>query len=300
VYELEDVTLFGSTGLCISAGEYVADSISPPSRLDTRLVVSISKSMLYDGPLWTGRAMLRYDRHRLGDLPELEIVAPLVPLWMGYYHWVAEMLPRVMGAERYYRETGTRPTLVVPNRLPAWARESLYIVTGDEYEIVPARERAYHVHRLVLPTFPEPSPEACSWLRKQARDRASGASFPEHVYISRRNANRRRVRNEDAVVDALEAYGFEPFALEEMSMNDQISLFTQAECIVGPHGAGLTNMIYGDQPTIVELFGSRKKTTFYRLARLLDNEYHFLECTSVRGDIDVDVDRLCNFVETAL
>ena len=298
VYEFDDVTLFSTTGLCVSQdGEYIADSVAPPSRADTRIIVSISKSMIRHGPVWTYRSMLQSKQNAPRASSELDLVMPLVPLWMGYYHWTVEMLPRIMGAEQYYQETGERPTLLVPPNLPSWAQESLDMVSKGDYEIKPFQEKAYRVDRLVLPTYPEPSPEACSWMRERVRAQSTKSEFPSRIYISRKKANRRRVANEPAVVSMLSEYGFESVVLEDLSISEQISLFSEVECIVGPHGAGFANVIYGSDPTMIEIFGDRKKTTFYRLAKILNNDYQSVQCWTVRKDIIVDTKSLSQVIE---
>jgi len=289
VYEFDDVTLFATTGLCLSKDqEYIADSVTPPSRVDTRIVVSLSKSMIRHGPVWTFRSMLRSRQNTLKPAAELDLVMPLIPLWMGYYHWIVEMLPRIMGAEQYYKETGERPTLLVPSALPSWAQESLDMVSKGEYKIEQVQQKTYNVNRLILPTYPEPSPEACSWMRERVRNQSVKSDFSRRIYISRQKANRRRVINESAVVSMLAEYGFDSVVLEDLSIAEQIGLFSQAECIVGPHGAGFANMIYGTDPTIIEIFGDQKKTTFYRLAKILNNDYQSIRCRTVRKDIQVN------------
>jgi len=301
VYEFDDVTLFATTGLCLSKDqEYIADSVTPPSRVDTRIVVSISKSMIRHGPVWTFRSMLQSRQNAPEPSAELDLVMPLIPLWMGYYHWVVEMLPRIMGAEQYYKETGERPTLLIPSALPSWAQESLDMVTKGEYEIKQVQQKTYNVNRLVLPTYPEPSPEACLWMRKRVRNQSIESEFSRRIYISRRKANRRRVTNESAVVSMLAEYGFDSVVLEDLSIPEQIGLFSQAECIVGPHGAGFANMIYGEDPTIIEIFGDQKKTTFYRLAKILNHDYSSIQFDSIRKDIRIDIPVLQEMLEQRL
>jgi capsular polysaccharide biosynthesis protein len=96
-------------------------------------------------------------------------------------------------------------------------------------------------------------------------------------------------RDEDEVVEMLRGYGFESYALEELSVATQVELFANAELVVAPHGAGLANVLYADDVAIVELFGESKKTTFYRLAKLLDHDYRLTTNAERHTDIVVDV-----------
>jgi hypothetical protein len=57
-------------------------------------------------------------------------------------------------------------------------------------------------------------------------------------------------------MEKLESYGFDSYVLEDLSFYEQVDLFSSAEIVVGPHGAGFTNTIFADDLTLLELFGS--------------------------------------------
>jgi capsular polysaccharide biosynthesis protein len=64
------------------------------------------------------------------------------------------------------------------------------------------------------------------------------------LYVSRRGQPMRVMVNEMALEAALVRRGFQIVRPERMSVADQIALFSQAEVIVGPTGAGLTNAVF--------------------------------------------------------
>ncbi len=71
------------------------------------------------------------------------------------------------------------------------------------------------------------------------------------VYFKR--IGRRKALGIDSV---LEEYGFETIIPEELSIEDQIALFSQADIVVCPHGAGSTNSIFlKEGAAFIELFG---------------------------------------------
>lgn len=288
VCEFTNATLFATTGLCISAeAKYIADSITPPSRVHPRVPVSISKSMIVHGAPWAYHSILRFDSDYLRDVPEIELGMPLIPLWMGYYHWLIEMLPRLVGAEQYYQETGERPTVLVPPQLPLWARSLLSIFTDGKYDVTVLDEAAYTVNRLVLPTFPEPSRGECSWIQSITTEYTPKPEFPNRIFISRESANRRRIKNKEALSAVLDEFDVEPVVLEELPVPDQIRLFKGVDLVVGPHGAGFSNVVFSDNPTLLEIFGDIKKTTFYRLAQILGHDYHHMRGQTTRNDIEI-------------
>jgi hypothetical protein len=69
---------------------------------------------------------------------------------------------------------------------------------------------------------------------------------------------------------------------------------------VGPHGAGLTNILYGEDLTVVELFGDKTMATFDRLAENMNHNYRYLQCEQEGLDIRVDVDELDETLQDAL
>ena len=88
----------------------------------------------------------------------------------------------------------------------------------------------------------------------RARLRTDALTTPRRFLVSRSGAATRRVQNEPELVEALKPFGFDVVRLEELSPGEQIALFSEAECIVAPHGAGLANLIYCTRsPTVIEL-----------------------------------------------
>jgi capsular polysaccharide biosynthesis protein len=130
------------------------------------------------------------------------------------------------------------------------------------------------------------------------------SAFSSYIFISRRKALGRRIFNEDEVIAALTPLGFSVYLLEEMSYAEQVRLFAQAKIIVAPHGAGLTNLIFANNPIIVELFGAYVGREFANLSRSLGFKYGCLGCASPRGevrhqdgDMIVDVNQLSKLLE---
>jgi len=80
-------------------------------------------------------------------------------------------------------------------------------------------------------------------------------NYPKRIYVTRQRAKVRRVLNGDALEDCLREFGFTSIALEELALVEQAALFARAEAVIGPHGAGFTNVIFCDPGTrILEMF----------------------------------------------
>ena len=109
------------------------------------------------------------------------------------------------------------------------------------------------------------------WIRERfAHLLAEPGRAARRLFISRRDSERRSLFNEDEVFAALEPLGFERVLAGHMSVVEQIAAFSGARCIVAPHGAALTNMIFAPPgAAIVELTSSaiEHMNLFRKLAR---------------------------------
>ena len=229
----------------------------------------------------------------------------------GYFHWVMETLTRLEGVEVYKENTGRKPKLIVGPQLLPYQSETLSLL-GYEAEDLIHWDSAYgHVDKLVVPSMRREinpgtaSPVAIDWLRETLREAAladvSTDDFSRCIYISRADAETRRVTNRDEVMDILSEYDFKEYQLTELPVKDVIALFAQAECIVAPHGAGLSDIIYTDDAAIVELHrNSDKSRAYYMLSQQLDAWYGYLTCEAKGLDLYVNTDKLKRIVEAAL
>jgi hypothetical protein len=227
----------------------------------------------------------------------------------GYYHWTVETLNRLEGVEKYTYRTGEQPKLIVgpdPNRFQL---ETLELLGYDEEDLIRWNQRQGSVDRLVVPSVRREynlgsvSPIAYQWLRdrmrKAAREEAPDATekFSKRVYISREDAPRRQIVNENEIVNTLEEHGFKKYVLSDHSVAENIQLFEQSDVIVAPHGAGLTDIIYATDTTVIELFRSNDvRPTYYVLSEHLNHRYRYLLCEYEGPNLKVDPDELESIV----
>jgi hypothetical protein len=71
------------------------------------------------------------------------------------------------------------------------------------------------------------------------------------LFVSRAGADRRRLLNEAACMEALDGFDVELVAAEKLTVVDEIALFGEAELIVGGHGAGLVNCAFAPSDALV-------------------------------------------------
>jgi hypothetical protein len=229
----------------------------------------------------------------------VEILCSLVNVWSkAYFHWLLECLTRLEGLDHYIKMTGNRPKLLIDRNPPNWMIESLHLLGYTQGDLLYWDSEVLHAERFVLPSYRRQagrtSIKACRWLKAQLFS-SLGIEIPVgndplRVFVSRRKAGARRIVNEEQVMDCLAIHGFRTYVLEEMSFSDQVRLFSQADTIVAPHGAGLANMIFALPGTrVFEVFGRDYiNPCFYNLAHGLNFDYTSFVFSQQGQDIVVD------------
>ena len=181
-----------------------------------------------------GLVSLKFKRKRLLD----EGVLVSMPWHHNYYHWLIEILPRLL---IYDQCTDVQNVpLIVPKSAPRFVRETLR-VTGYLSKTKFLDDGAYKFKKLymlsMLAPTTEVSPDAIRWLNLKCKNILSTFTSPSRVYISRRDAKIRFVANETEVADFLAEYGFKTLVMSELPLEDQINVFRNADYIFGAHGA---------------------------------------------------------------
>lgn len=301
---LDDATVLGPVGPGVTNdGLLVDETVAIPHKADRRVGIAIAKALDENGPRRVSRVLkgTAEPEHRFGT------AAIMYPPWNNYYHWTIETLPRIRSLERYAEENGEYPDLLVPVDRPSWMDETIERIDYDG-RVLGWSGAVAEIDRLVVPVFPDPTPEECRWLRdrmgidanqKQSADNDRGRSTGgTRVFVSREDATIRRIKNDDSIQPVLDAYGFETHVLSELSVAEQITLFSNTDIVVAPHGAGLTNLVYADDIAVIELFGDKKLASFARLATMLNQTYTHLECEQRGVNLIVDPDQLANAIES--
>lgn len=133
------------------------------------------------------------------------------------------------------------------------------------------------------------------------------------IYIDRTHAPGRHVLNNQAVMQLLEPLNFQPVVLERMTIREQAELFANAEAIISPHGAGLTNLAFCRPGTqVIEVLSPDYCPSCFRtLSSLCHLEYYPLlgepcpqnqpnAVTDKNIDIRFDLDTLKQAIEWAM
>lgn len=177
-----------------------------------------------------------------------------------YYHHTIDFLSGLAVAETL--GVGTDRALVVNDDLAPFQRELFDLLGYPEHRFIQVGSEP----RLSFADLTVPSrltrgggwfsPLLVEWYRRRLVPAAGGsmAGGARKLYVSRAHAPRRRLVNEKAVSALMSQSGYEIVFPEQLSVREQIRLFSEAASVVAPTGAALTNLIYmpsGGQVTVL-------------------------------------------------
>ncbi len=230
--------------------------------------------------------------------PHMTIATP----WCyGHFHWLLDTLPRL--ALLPLDELPGVP-VVVPAQMTDVQRESLARAGVPAWRVVEFEHDHLRFDELIWPSrvgrTGNPPRWVVEWLR--ARLAPHGGDRRRRLYVSRADAARRRVVNEEEVAAALAQRGFEAIVPGELSLDEQLRAFAQAEAVVGAHGGNLANLFAARGAAVVELFApGYVNACYYALSDVAGHDYWYLVGdASGADDLRVDVRRLTAVVDRAL
>lgn len=307
VAEVPDVAVTGENALCFSEdGRVILDTISSSKKLAEHVNSRIGRELCTA----TSNDLKLFRSFLEGKSPEgkrtISTACVLHSGWTNYYHWMLEHLLKLRGVALYEQETDDTVTLIIPPDPPSYVYESLELLGYNDYIEWDAQPSM--VKQLVVPSFPEYTPKTLNWIRDQMfRDVNIECSSPEWIYVTRQNSGNRTVQNYNELLTVLKEYDISPVACEELPLEKQIQLFRNVKGVIGPHGAGLTNILWGTDLSVVELFSESGIGCYFLLSRVLNHDYIAYSgesATTTRqpqnSDIIVDPDALRAILDEAI
>jgi len=295
---LNNAIVLSPSGLIqLPGGKYISDSVGPPHLASRRVSVALSMNIYHHSMHSFQNSITNSPKNNRQN--KIDRGVSLMPLWSNYFHWTVETLPKLYWFERY-QDIFSKAKILLPANTSSWMMESLSILGFEESDLIRVNSSITNVDELLLPSKIEPIPEYANWMRDRALDSIKHPKENSRVYISRKNATKRRVLNDNEVISKLRTRGFKPYVLEELTVKDQIRLFANAEVVVGPHGAGFANLIYAENPCVIELFGNKRLNTYHRLCELLHLDYEAIYCEADGEDLVVDMSKLLAKVDDVI
>jgi len=246
--------------------------------------------------LTRSRRNLRIGVSTCAEIKSVERGIDLLHFTTSYYHWLVDGVPRILDLIDDGIDFDRYPLLLPP--LEQFQRQLLEIlgIGPDRHVVTVGKDDWCHVDECICPTlrFPlaapglddywtQPDGDTLRRIRDRILDRlpepAAGSAKPSRIYISRAKAARRNLtpESEDAVRSILESEGFQTVFLEDLAWAEQVRLLSGAEYVVGLHGAGLANILFAKNCTLLELQDPLQARAYFAvLARELNMNYTYI------------------------
>jgi capsular polysaccharide biosynthesis protein len=201
----------------------------------------------------------------------------------NYYHWLIDVLPRLEIINKIFGDDYNKINKFIINKIDSLKLQTLAMLKVNPNQLLPLQNKTHFgVEQLIIPSLPceldSPSPWISDFLRNNFLKQKADIQPIKKLYISRNKARRRKIINEQDVLNCLQKWGFTLVYLEQYSFAEQIALLANAEAIVAPHGAGLTNLLWCQPDTkVLEIFSPRFiNPCFWVIANHINANYFYL------------------------
>ena len=259
--------------------------------LDEGFVISPDDQLLGDVSVIIGQKGSKHRAFYLGGIGPVRRVpgqSAVIATYAGrgYYHWMIDVLPRLELIRLAGHNFEEIDHFIVNCYITSYQIETLKALNIPHEKLVLTQlNRHLSVENLILPSLTNVYHTvpcwACDFIRKSFLVADAGhqlRSSRRRIYISRRIASQRRVINEVALIKLLKKRSFDIVVLEEMTVAEQAKLFNNASVVVGPHGAGLTNLLFCQPLTqVLEIINPRAVSLmFWTIASHRKLKYYYI------------------------
>jgi hypothetical protein len=207
----------------------------------------------------------------------------------GYYHWLAECIPRLWAM----RHECSSFVLLLPDTYKGFQLSSLEPFHFKEIVFFPTKKKLF-IDQLTIPSNPSSCEQYVQVFLHEIRSfyhsyleekKNIHVNLGSRIYISRAKAQSRKIENEAEVIEVLHGLGFQMVNFEDFSFWEQVSIMKNCQYLVSIHGAGLTNCQF--MPASGSILEFQKKKTkeedfyssvYFTLSQKLGLNYYYQFC----------------------
>ena len=211
------------------------------------------------------------------DFQILSGIQCVIPVSNNYYHWLFDELPFTLCVSS--RDANNLVKFVNCGPLKKYQTDMNDYLGITSHEV----DSWIKPHQILIPNQRHisgyPTIELLELLRRNILKEVDLSLNPiGHIYVSRRRSSR-SLTNENYFEELLMKKGFEILFLEDLDFLTQVTYFQNAKVIVGPHGAGLANLVWANPGTkVFELMPDDFYNPCYSyLASKLELKYHLVK-----------------------
>lgn len=210
-----------------------------------------------------------------------------------FYHFMCDVLPKLHVLETQEQKVKDFDHIILNTLKKPFVRDlvGMFHLKEDRLRALD-QGHGYRTEKLIAPSpasvLGSPHRRVATFFQRHLLGPGRPSGKKLRIWISRRKAKERALFQEEKLHGFLRRHGFSICELENLSVADQLALFSDASLIVAPHGAGLTNLLFTRPNTLVlEMFPFGPINQCYRvLASTMESRYYCLQEDRSRGDRD--------------
>jgi hypothetical protein len=236
----------------------------------------------------------------------------------NYYHWMCRTLPLLRIYQKYFELQKIDYFYVGDSELKDFHKESLRRVGIKPHQVLQEPCTADRILVAISTRTKQfgsaPVVEANYHFSRELFHHEINLNVTakrRRIYVQRGKVKRRQVINESQVINYLSVYGFTPIKMDNKTLLEQVKVFSQAEAIIAPHGAALTNLLFIQPGTkVIELIPEGYvNNCYYVLSNYAEADYFYLRGEAIQKkqvldshylDLYVDIEKLGMILQKAL
>jgi capsular polysaccharide biosynthesis protein len=237
-------------------------------------------------------------------IPEFKRAVLCTNATKGFYHWYAERLPSLAWAVN----TGQLDApILFGSHAARFQDDTMALLNVGPGGFARVGDAAYcksvyvaHMSLACLADWQRYS-DIFDTLAENAKLKSGKVTASRMIYISRRDTDRRVMRNESELEARLAKLGVESIVFSKIPLAEQINLIRRATVVIGAHGAGMTHILNARSGLrVLELMPAQSgyhalRFNYARISRLRGH-WHTLWLEPInpatRGWA-VDIDKVC-------
>jgi hypothetical protein len=203
---------------------------------------------------------------------------------VNYYHFIFDTLPYVRSSPDNTDILLNVHQEALLNKFRAYFDEDLNKIRENQTQIVLVE------NAIILPYKSSINRVECvnNLIQINTKEKIPG------IFVRRDSAIERRIKNWHEIKHFLNQIGFVSFDPSKQTVRQNLENFQRAEIIIGPHGAGLTDLIFCSEPKVIEIVGDRYNDAYMELVKLKQGKYSRMYASQVGPDLLVDIEELNN------
>jgi hypothetical protein len=291
LHKLSNCYIYGNKGITLTRENFILDDLTH------NFNISSLKKQIYKKPFLTFSTKVQ--------LIDGVVASLLCPVYNNYYHFLLDLILRL----KYYEESdGLIDFYLIPEDLDEKFSSFLSDLVGSNKILKIKRDKKYKISQFLVSSLTGSEGrlilDDILYLRRKLKLNQISAN-KKNIYLSRGGEVARKIINENAFINLLKSYDFIEVDPSKLTILEQLTLLGNAENVVAPHGAALTNIITMPKGSnLVEIFSEDYFRTdcFYSMAALQNINYHYWVGTRDKewGDITINLEDFENLFLTKL